>query len=41
VFALEWGDPPFNSGHWVSEMLQLAGAEPPLACPGAPSVRVT
>ena len=41
VFALEWGDPPFNGGHWVPEMLQLAGGEPVVACPGAPSVRVT
>ena len=41
VFALEWGDPPFNGGHWVPEMLQVAGAEPLLACPGAPSVRVS
>ena len=41
VFALEWGDPPFNGGHWVPEMLQLAGAEAVLACPGTPSVRVT
>jgi iron complex transport system substrate-binding protein len=41
VFALEWGDPPFNGGHWVPEMLQVAGAEPVLACPGTPSVRVT
>ena len=41
VFALEWGCPPFNGGHWVPEMLQVAGAEPVLACPGAPSVRVT
>ncbi len=41
VFALEWGDPPFNGGHWVPEMLQVAGSEPVLACPGAPSVRVT
>jgi iron complex transport system substrate-binding protein len=41
VFALEWGDPPFNGGHWVPEMLQVAGAEPVLACAGAPSVRVT
>jgi iron complex transport system substrate-binding protein len=41
VFALEWADPPFNGGHWVPEMLQVAGAEPLLACPGAPSVRVT
>ena len=41
VFALEWGDPPFNGGHWVPEMLQVAGAEAVLACAGAPSVRVT
>jgi iron complex transport system substrate-binding protein len=41
VFALEWGDPPFNGGHWVPEMLQVAGAEALLACPGTPSVRVT
>ena len=41
VFALEWGDPPFNGGHWVSQMIELAGGEPVLACPGAPSVRVS
>jgi iron complex transport system substrate-binding protein len=41
VFALEWGDPPFNGGHWVPEMLQVAGAEAVLGCPGTPSVRVT
>ena len=41
MFALEWGDPPFNGGRWVPEMLQVAGGEAPLACPGAPSVRVT
>jgi iron complex transport system substrate-binding protein len=41
VFALEWGDPPFNGGHWVPEMLEVAGAETLLACPGTPSVRVT
>jgi iron complex transport system substrate-binding protein len=41
VFALEWGDPPFNGGHWVPEMLAVAGGEAVLACPGAPSVRVT
>jgi ABC-type Fe3+-hydroxamate transport system substrate-binding protein len=41
VFALEWGDPPFNGGYWVPEMLQVAGAEAVLACQGAPSVRAT
>jgi iron complex transport system substrate-binding protein len=41
VFALEWADPPFTGGHWVPEMLQVAGADAVLACPGTPSVRVT
>jgi iron complex transport system substrate-binding protein len=41
VFALEWGDPPFNGGHWVPEMLEVAGGEAVLGRPGAPSVRVT
>jgi iron complex transport system substrate-binding protein len=41
VFALEWGDPPFNGGHWIPKMLEIAGAEALLACPGTPSVRVT
>ncbi len=40
VFALEWSDPPFNGGHWVPEMLEVAGAEALLACPGRPSVRM-
>jgi iron complex transport system substrate-binding protein len=41
VFALEWGDPPFNGGHWIPEMIEIAGAEALLARPGTPSVRVT
>jgi iron complex transport system substrate-binding protein len=41
VLALEWGDPPFNGGHWIPEMIEIAGAEALLACPGTPSVRVT
>jgi iron complex transport system substrate-binding protein len=41
VFALEWGDPPFNGGHWVPEMIQIAGADALLASPGRPSVRLT
>jgi iron complex transport system substrate-binding protein len=40
TFALEWPDPPFNGGHWVPQMLEVAGAEPVLASPGIPSVRV-
>jgi iron complex transport system substrate-binding protein len=25
TFALEWADPPFTGGHWVPEMIRLAG----------------
>lgn len=41
TFALEWSDPPFNGGHWVPEMIEVAGGEPVLCRPGADSVRVT
>jgi iron complex transport system substrate-binding protein len=41
VFALEWGDPPFNGGHWVPEMIEAAGGDPVLAAPRSPSVRVS
>ena len=40
TFALEWSDPPFNGGHWVPEMIERAGGDPVLGCPGTPSVRV-
>ena len=41
TFGLEWSDPPFNAGHWVPEMIELAGGESVLSSPGIPSVRVT
>jgi iron complex transport system substrate-binding protein len=41
TFALEWGDPPYNGGHWVPEMIELAGGEALIASRGVPSVRVT
>jgi iron complex transport system substrate-binding protein len=41
TFALEWSDPPFNGGHWVPGMIEMAGGETVLACPRTPSVRVT
>lgn len=41
VLVLEWGDPPFNAGHWIPEMVEAAGAEPVLAQPGDDSVRIT
>lgn len=40
TFALEWSDPPFNGGHWVPEMIDLAGGDPILGSRGTPSVRL-
>ena len=37
VAALEWLDPPFVGGHWVPEMVAIAGGEDPLGEPGARS----
>jgi iron complex transport system substrate-binding protein len=41
TFALEWGDPPYNGGHWIPEMIDLAGGEALIASRGVPSVRIT
>ena len=41
VVALEWLDPPFAGGHWVPEMVALAGAEDVLGEPGRKSRTVT
>jgi iron complex transport system substrate-binding protein len=41
VMFLEWTDPPYCAGHWVPEMIELAGGEDPLGRPGADSVRVS
>ena len=41
VTFLEWTDPPFCAGHWVPEMIAIAGGEDPLGRPGADSVRIT
>jgi len=40
VFCLEWTDPPWVAGHWVPEMVALAGGTNLLGQAGAPSVRV-
>jgi iron complex transport system substrate-binding protein len=37
TIALEWFDPPFIGGHWVPEMITIAGGEDPLGQPGAKS----
>lgn len=41
VAALEWQDPPFNGGHWIPEMIELAGGIDLLGTPGARSRSVT
>ncbi len=37
VLALEWLDPPFIGGHWVPEMIEIAGGEDALGVPGEKS----
>jgi iron complex transport system substrate-binding protein len=34
VLALEWLDPPFIGGHWVPQMIELAGGEDAIGFPG-------
>ena len=41
VMVLEWTDPPFTPGHWVPDMVTLAGGEPLLGSPGGRSVRTS
>lgn len=41
VVLLEWTDPPFAPGHWIPEMVDLAGGDPVLGTAGEKSVRVT
>jgi iron complex transport system substrate-binding protein len=40
VFFAEWVDPIYCAGHWIPEMIELAGGIDPLARPGGESVRV-
>jgi iron complex transport system substrate-binding protein len=41
VFFAEWVDPIYCAGHWVPEMIALAGGIDPLARPAGESVRVS
>ena len=41
VACVEWLDPLFSAGHWVPEMVRLAGGEEVLALPGEPSARLS
>jgi iron complex transport system substrate-binding protein len=40
VVFLEWTEPLFCGGHWVPEMISLAGGHDPLGRPGEDSVRI-
>ncbi len=39
-FLMEWIDPPFCSGHWGPELVELAGGEEPLGLKGRDSTRI-
>jgi len=40
VLALEWLDPLFTAGHWVPEMVRLAGGRDVLGVEGRPSTQI-
>jgi iron complex transport system substrate-binding protein len=40
VLALEWLDPPFAPGHWIPEMIEIAGGESLIGKTGGHSVEV-
>jgi iron complex transport system substrate-binding protein len=40
TLVLEWTDPPMSAGHWIPELIELAGGEPVLANPGMDSKRL-
>jgi iron complex transport system substrate-binding protein len=40
TLALEWGDPPFAGGHWVPQMVEIAGGSNLLSAPKEPSRQV-
>jgi iron complex transport system substrate-binding protein len=41
TLVLEWTDPPFAPGHWIPEMVELAGGTSVLGKPGEKSYRIT
>jgi iron complex transport system substrate-binding protein len=41
VFFAEWIEPPFSAGHWLPEMIELAGGSDVLGHAGQPSRPVT
>jgi iron complex transport system substrate-binding protein len=39
-FLIEWVDPPFCSGHWGPELVEIAGGDDPLGRKHQPSVQI-
>jgi iron complex transport system substrate-binding protein len=39
-FLMEWVDPPFSSGHWGPELVEIAGGNDPLGRKHRPSVQI-
>ena len=40
VFCMEWVDPPYCGGHWMKELVEIAGGDDALAVRHRPSYRV-
>ena len=40
TLVLEWTDPPMSAGHWIPELIEIAGGTPILANAGTNSVRL-
>jgi len=40
VYCMDWLDPPYNAGHWVPEMVEIAGGRDELSTKGGDSVRI-
>jgi iron complex transport system substrate-binding protein len=41
VIALEWLDPPYSAGHWLPEMIEIAGGEEALGLPPGRSIELS
>ncbi len=41
VFVAEWLEPPYAAGHWIPEMVEIAGGRDVLGKAGAPSYRTS
>ena len=41
VAFIEWLEPPFNGGHWMPELIEIAGGIDALGNPGKPSTTIT